>query len=705
MKLTLNKTFVFASCFLFLFSVQAKAQEKRIDSLKTILTKAKEDTNKVKTLITLALALEGSKPDQAFTYANEALLLSQSLDFKRGTSICYHTMGSLKFDQGDYDKALDYLFKDITIAQQIGDRQGVGTTFNTIGNIHAQHGDYDKALEFYFKSLKIKEDLNDKKGMAACYGNIGIINYLKNDYPKALEYYTKALEIFTELGFKESMADSYNNIGLIYASQGDYSKALEFYFKDLAITEALGDKQAIADSYGNIGQIQAKKGNFADALEYYMKSLNIRKELGDKKGMADSYSSLGNLYMQENHYAEAKVQLLRSLEISIEIDAKPDMMSAYLALSACDSSAGNFKSAYDFHKLYSQYKDSVINEDSNAKIDELQTKYKSEKNTQEIEFLNKDKEHQAQLTTAEAKKNRTILIFVICGFAGALIFAFIIFRGYKQKQKVNFQLADKNKIIEEKNKDITDSINYARRIQDAMLVPKEEISKTLKDFFILLKPKDIVSGDFYYYAETNNKIIIAAVDCTGHGVPGAFMSLIGNDALNDIVIGRGITTPSLILEKLHDGIRLALKQETLKSESRDGMDIAICSLDLKTNTLEFSGAMRNLYIIRNKEEILEEIIGNKTSVGGEMSGSKKIFANNVVQIFSEDAFYIFSDGFADQFGGQHGKKFMVARLKGLLLANSKKKMIEQETELFNAFEDWRRKEEQIDDILVIGVRV
>ena len=698
--------FLCFSCFAFiLVSGNCDAQAHSIDSLEAALKISKEDSGRVNTLNSLALSFAKKEPDKANDYAEQSLQLAQSLDYKKGISNALHTIGSLKYYSGDYDAAIEYLFKDIVVCRQIADSNGVGTTYNSIGNIYAQQGDYDKALEYYLKSLALKELSGNKKEIASSYGNIGNINYLKNDFVKALEYYLKDLEIFEEIKDREGMANSYNNIGLIYANQGNAVKALEYYNKDLALTQEMGDKQAIADSYGNIGIVYAQEGDVQQALEYYEKSLALRKEVGDKVGISDSYNNIGSLYLKVNRLADAKEQLLLALSIATEINAKPGMMAAYLNLSKCDSASGNFKSAYEYHKLYSQFKDSVFNEESNGQLQELQAKYDSEKNIKKIALLNKEKEAAAALSDEENKRHLIILISVGGGLVGALLFAFYIFRGYRQKQKANLILADKNKIIEEKNKDITDSLNYAKRIQTAILVPREEISKTLKEFFILFKPKAIVSGDFYYYAKTNDKIIFAAVDCTGHGVPGAFMSMIGNDALNEIVVGKKIATPSEILEKLHDSIRIALKQENLKSDSNDGMDVALCALDLKNNSLEFAGALRNLYILRKENGSLEEITGDKKSLGGEMSNVKKTFANQTTRLNPGDTFYIFSDGYADQFGGLNGKKFMMTQFKKLLTEIQNKTMEEQERELDRTIENWKNNSEQIDDILVIGVRV
>lgn len=265
------------------------------------------------------------------------------------------------------------------------------------------------------------------------------------------------------------------------------------------------------------------------------------------------------------------------------------------------------------------------------------------------------------------------------------------------------KIEESNLIISQKNKDILDSINYAKRIQSAILAPKEEIFATFKDAFILYKPKDIVSGDFYYFSKVDNHGIIAAADCTGHGVPGALMSMIGNDLLNHVTRERKTTKPSDILDLLHKGITNVLKQDSKYGETRDGMDIALLSFDLTNPTkMQFAGAYRSLSIVRNGEMI--EYKANKFPIGNAQQDRDK-FTNNDVSLQKGDMCYIFTDGYADQFGGDKGKKFMVKKFHKLLIKNSSLSVAEQEKNLDEAIENWRGDHEQVDDILVIGIRV
>lgn len=260
------------------------------------------------------------------------------------------------------------------------------------------------------------------------------------------------------------------------------------------------------------------------------------------------------------------------------------------------------------------------------------------------------------------------------------------------------EVLDQKKIIEEKNINITDSIRYAQEIQKAMLPSLTSVLKEIPNFFVLLKPRDIVSGDFYWFGESNDKIVISAIDCTGHGIPGAFLSLIGNDLLNEIVISKNITVPNQILYELNRGIKNALNQE--KNDNHDGMDMALCVIDKEAETLTFCGAKNSLVYIRDNE--IYQIKGDRYSVGDPLDNGQKIFTNHVVSLENNPMFYMFSDGYQDQFGGLESKKFMISKLKNLLLRIHDKEMNVQKRFLDKTINFWMKGQDQIDDILVMG---
>ncbi|MCB9448578.1 MAG: SpoIIE family protein phosphatase [Flavobacteriales bacterium] len=285
------------------------------------------------------------------------------------------------------------------------------------------------------------------------------------------------------------------------------------------------------------------------------------------------------------------------------------------------------------------------------------------------------------------------------------VFGFIRWRTQqiqRENKVLEGKVAERTRELAQKNEDITSSIMYAQRIQQAILPSKDTVCKQLKAAFILYLPKDIVSGDFYWYGQRDGLHIIAAVDCTGHGVPGAFMSMIGTNLLNQIVLEQGVTRPSEILNKLNDGVQRALQQGHHEVETTDGMDVALCSFDPQKMEIQFAGAYRPLFIFNASG--FEMKSGNKFPIGGVQVNEARVFTNHKIKVEPGDRIYLFSDGYVDQFGGELGKKFMTKRFRQLLLHLDKLPMPEQAKLLREKFEEWRGKEEQVDDVLVIGIR-
>jgi PAS domain S-box-containing protein len=276
-------------------------------------------------------------------------------------------------------------------------------------------------------------------------------------------------------------------------------------------------------------------------------------------------------------------------------------------------------------------------------------------------------------------------------------------RDIRERLKMEKEIQVQNEIIEQKNKDILDSIEYARNIQQAVLPDKEELPRILPNSFIFFKAKDIVSGDFYWFAQKGDEVLIAAADCTGHGVPGALMSMIGSSYLNEIVNERKITKPSEILNMLREKIIGTLRKRQDGSETRDGMDIALISLNTKTNLLQFAGAFNPLWLHRNGEWI--EKTANKFPIGAYVGHESNAFTNHEIPLEKGDMIYIFTDGYADQFGGPHGKKFKYKQFQQVLTNIQDNTMEEQKQVLLFNHEQWRGGLEQVDDILVIGVKV
>jgi len=431
-------------------------------------------------------------------------------------------------------------------------------------------------------------------------------------------------------------------------------------------------------------------------------NFEIANELNKKNNkiynLAEGHNGLAECFLAIQNYTNAIENAQKALDISLENKFNKITADSYEKLARAYSKTNEYNKAYNYMSLYTEAKDSSYNEINAQQINEMSAKYEFEKKEFQIKSLESEKSLSAQKLEQEKRFKLYLILFLIV----IAIFSLSLIRNIRLKKKTNQSLTDAYQQIEIKNKDITDSINYSKRIQNAIL-PSEALKFALfKDIFISFHPKDIVSGDFYWYTEKNGVKLIAACDCTGHGVPGALMSMIGTNFLNQIVNEKEITTPDLILKQLNFEIKKALKQDDITLETKDGMDIALVTLN-KQNELEYAGANRPLWIVRENELI--EIKANKFSIGGLQHEIEPLFEKHLFQTQPNDCIYIFTDGFVDQFGGDLGKKFMSKKLKETLLQINSLPMDKQSEQLKNIFISWKGKHEQIDDVLVIGFRI
>jgi serine phosphatase RsbU (regulator of sigma subunit) len=688
-------------CFIFLFSLHTLAQNAEIDSLLKVLPSQKNDTNKVKTLNQLSVQhrIIGSF-EKALEFAGQALELSKNVTVGKtrgwpmGEGAALQYTGIVYANQGNYPEALKNFLASLQIREKIGDRRGVAISLNNMGNVYHIQGNYQEALKNQFAALKIREEIGDKNGIAGSLNNIGLIYDDQGNYSEALKNNLASLKIREDIGDKNGIAISLNNIGNIYSNQGNYSEALKNHLATLKIFEELGSKNGIATSLNNIGNVNLYQSNYSEALKYFLASLKISEEIGDKKGTAMSLGNLGDAYTKIGKAAEGKNYILQSLVLSKETGAMNLIKDSYISLAKADSALGNYQSAFESYKLYIIYRDSLLNEENTKKTIQQQMQYEFDKK-EALTQAEQDKKD--ALALEEIGKQKMQRNGFIGGFALMLLLAGVSYRSFRNKNKANGILAHKNKIIEEKQKEVIDSINYAKRIQAAILPPLRMVKEHVPDSFILYKPKDIVAGDFYWLEEKNGNILFAAADCTGHGVPGAMVSVICNNGLNRSVREHGITDPGKILDKTRE----IVIQEFEKSddEVKDGMDISLCSLH--GNTLRWSGANNPLWIIRNHEVI--EMKPDKQPIG--KYAEYKPFSTHTLELQKGDILYIFTDGYADQFGGEKGKKFKYSKLKELLLSTQNESMDRQKEILNDAFESWKGSLEQVDDVCVIGVRI
>ncbi|MFH1321997.1 MAG: tetratricopeptide repeat protein [Bacteroidota bacterium] len=707
-------------------SSEQSRTSRTIDSLENILRSAKEDANKANILNRLCWEYKDRDLKKALEYCDQGLSLASRLEFSEGVARSLNNIGEVNRLKGNYKKAIDHHLQSLEIRRELGDKKEIANCLNNIGIVCYNQSKYEKAIDYYLQAIKISEETGDQRGIATRLNNIAGIYYYQGNYQKAMDYYRQSLEIRTELGDKRGITSCLLGIGNVYYSQDNYEKAVNYFFQSLKINKELGNKKGISKCLNNIAGFYNYQENYEKAIEYLLQSLAIDEELGNKHGIALILNNIGALFSKLGYYDKSREYSERSLMVAKEIGAKDEIKQAYANLAETYAGKEQFKKAYEYHQLYFEITDSLFNEESSRQITEMQTKYETEKKELQIENLNKEKELQA----VELKKNRIMMFAFAGGLALVLILAFVIFRSYRQSKKAK-------EIIEEKNKDITDSIRYAQSIQQAILPKEAEIRKAIPDHFIYFQPRDIVSGDFYWFYAVaspplekpdeapaqkvmvspskkrgSGGVFLVAADCTGHGVPGAFVSMIGNDLLNQIIIEKGVENPGEILTHLNNGIKSVFTREGAEQEAQDGMDMVLCVFDKDLKTLEFAGAKNPLLIIQNGE--LKQIKGDKYPIGGETERNYK-FTNHQTDLQKGNMVYMFSDGYQDQFGGSKdlagtssygaGKKFMIKRFKELLLTIQDKPMQEQKEILDKTIKDWKGNNEQVDDILVIGIRV
>jgi serine phosphatase RsbU (regulator of sigma subunit) len=553
---------------------------------------------------------------------------------------------------------------------------------------------------------------------------MGVIYFTQKLYDKALEVHLNQLERVRKLDAKPEIARSLNNIGNVYnilaedslkslfgenfqdsvkiESSDKYLKlfdeALRYYNESLEVHRELGDINGVLDGLVSLGIIYVYSGKPAMALGALEEALELNKEINSRRNQATIDLLLGQVYTAFENYNTALDYLNSSLELALETETKEIVMEIYGKLSEVYEKQNNYVQALKYYKLYFATNDSLTQEDQRKAIADMQVKYETEATEKENALLLA----QSELDAANLKRTRAILIITIIAIGIFIVMMIELFRQNNLKKKANRELEQKNDLITEQKKEITDSIQYASRIQNAMLPPGDYIDSLMPERFIIYMPRDIVSGDYYYITEKEDKIICVAADCTGHGVPGAFMSMLGIAFLNEIISKHAELHTDEILGELRTHVIASLHQTGKEGESQDGMDLALYILDPETRKIEFSGANNSLLVFRNGEMI--EAKADKMPIGIHKR-YKEPFARHNLELQKGDVIYTYTDGYPDQFGGPNQKKFMIKNFKKLLQEIHNKPMYEQKDIMERTLRDWMANTDQIDDILVIGVRI
>jgi serine phosphatase RsbU (regulator of sigma subunit)/Tfp pilus assembly protein PilF len=681
---------------------------------------------------------ETGKQDSAEFYLNETLIIRKKLNDKNGIIGTYNNLGNVFYHRGVYSKALEYYFLSLTLQEEIGNKQAQSSSLNNIGSVFWNQGDYSKALEYFFKSLKIKEELKDIKSIALIYNNIGTVYRQMGDNNLALKYFNISLDNSRSISDSSSMSYALMGIGDLYHGMSDYNKALEFLMRSEKIRKKYSNYSGLANIYISMGDVYKDLGDDKTALKIFEQAYELYIKLNESWGKAKSLIQIGDINSELGLMQKAIDNCNQGIELSKQIGALDLTKEGYQVLYKVYEKYGNSIQAYNTYKLYITCRDSINNIEKAKQIYRLQNQADFER------ILTKEKSEQKDklaLAQGKSKKQTTIANIFIFAFVITLSIFILFFINSRQKQRHNdllaFQKLDverqkselifqrdeleiqKDLVIHQRDKimtmltDLGESIDYARKIQQAMLPSNKSLKVILGDYFLLFQPRESVGGDFYWVAQYENSTFFAIADCTGHGVPGGFMSMLGVSLLNELVSRSECSSPAKMLKDLREMIIKALNQTGLDEDSQDGMDIALCMYNPQNHHLVYSGANQSLILVTTTPpQANEKILVQNNLVELKPDRMPVAYYQRMVDFYEHeidlkpgDSIYLFSDGYSDQFGGSLNKKFGYTSFRNLVASVSSLPFEKQKDAFWFEFDKWKGVENQTDDVIVLGIRI
>lgn len=644
------------------FSSLCFSQEKEIEDQ---VKKAPEDTTKVHLLINLGYQYTNHNFKASINCATQALELSERLNFLSG-----------KVD-----------------------------AYNCMADAYWYHSDYEKAQFYYFRSYRINDSLHNKRGIAYALYNIGWIICVQQHNYKEDHYLYKARELFIQLRDTVGILRSYNALGSYFSERYTTTKqkpffdsALNYFSLGIEISKTPGRRARAVNFYANLADLYATSGDYGSALFYNEKASGIRQDVVDTTVVMMNHNNKANYLVCLKRYKEAMPIYTEVLAYCEAHDIKDLKTTSLLGMANCNAGLGHYEEAYRYFKLYNALNDTLNTQTFSTNLQEMQSSY-------ELDKAQANLKEQKQLNDIQELKNKQngYFIFILIGVAiTVMVVAGLLFRQNKQKQLANTMLREQNNIIAEKKQEIENSIQYAKGIQNALLPDLSDLLQAFPESFVFYQPKDVVSGDFYWFQQVGRYLYCIAADCTGHGVPGALMSIIGMDKIAQAIFEKKIAAPGEILSFLNQEIKNVLKQHNDQAKQKDGMDIALLKFDMAGRTVEYAAANRPLYIVRQDQLI--EYKADKVAIAG-FTPPDQVYQSTAIRLEQNDSVYIFSDGYADQFGGDSGKKFMTKNLKQLFVEVAKESAASQLDQIRTTFTRWKDRYEQVDDVLVIGIRI
>jgi serine phosphatase RsbU (regulator of sigma subunit) len=721
--------------FLLIFSAQIIfAQNAKLDSLSNLISKSGSDSGRIKLILSKVYLLSNINLDSSINLALRTLKENKSIGYYRGEvdlrirlvynysykgyqkaakeqldflrnyvrgskndssdfALVFSSYGIFYGMQSKYDSSIYFYQKAISIYEKSGDKKQLGPSYSNLAIGFQQQSNFPMALFYYQKSLKVSEELNDELQQAYTNLNIANINVTTGDSVRAEKTFLIAITLAKKLKLKTVELYAYTNLSSMYIEGKRWQKSYEFAINAAALAHTTGDQGIEAASLSKAASALARLNQPEKALATSERAIAVADSSAQPLNIWQAYGSKGYVLMIQKRWKDAIPFYEKAMSSLKDADGYFfDYGVMQRELSECYEKAGEYTKALTSFKKYALIADSVKRKDNVQKTTELTMNYEFDKKEQAARVEQKAKD---AVTHAQQLALIIGLVLSVIIIIGAII-------GYRNKKKANILLSGQKLEIETQKDYLTAGINYARRIQKAVFPSGKTLSDNFPEHFILFKPLDVVSGDFYWYKQHRNEVFIAAADCTGHGVPGAFMSILGITYLNELINETRSGKPNEILDQLRENVIRALHQSDGKTNVKDGMEIALCRINLDSKVLQFSGAFRPLFLLRDNN--IQHIAGDNIPIAV-YEDVNTPFNCHEIQLIKNDIVYIFTDGYVDQIGGPERKTFKTKRLKELFLEISQLSMCEQRSLLEGRIKEWKGELDQIDDILVIGIKI
>ncbi|MFT4602480.1 MAG: serine phosphatase RsbU (regulator of sigma subunit)/tetratricopeptide (TPR) repeat protein [Arenicella sp.] len=643
--------------------------------------------------------------DQSFIYYEQSVEVYIGINEIESAANVKQNIGRMFDRNSEFDNAVYHYKEALELYRSTGNKEGCAAVLNNLAIVYSSQGKERLAHESYSISMQIVELDTNLAEMARLSNNIGNLYKTMGDFESALFHFQRSIELKRELENWKGVGTSLGNLGALFMKMELFDSALVFFNESDSIFKTLDEPQSHSSTLNNLANLHIQFDQLDSAEQYALLALKLRRQENFAAGVSSSLNTLAQIELIRKNYNKAKTYCIEAFEIAEEIGSVVKQKEASKILYQIFKIEGNSSKALEMYETHILMRDSLVNEENTRAVVSQQYEYEYETKTKTDSIRNEQVKEVAEANfakkNAELKAKNTQQIALFIGLLVVAILGGIIYRKLKVTRKQKEVISQQKLQVEEKNKEILDSIHYAKRLQDAILPVVAEMEQKLKNLFVIYLPKDIVAGDFYWLETVGDDHYIAAADCTGHGVPGAMVSVVCSNALSKSLLEDNKQSPATILGRTRE---LVIRQfEKGGGTVKDGMDISLAKINLKTGACEWAGANNPIWIVRDGLDQLEEIKADKQPIGKFVDMAP--FTNHSFLLNPGDQIYMFSDGFADQFGGEKGKKLKSKNLKNMVVQNSSESIKKQEEILTESFNEWMGEFEQLDDVCMIGFKM